>query len=197
MKTPDLIDILKEPTEKKSIFTEPDPDDFLQPEESDESGSFDFFSTDSGADEEEPTDNKTEEKTFLSDDEYRDNATMVVGTIDALQTLSLPFLYQRSMFTRDERLRLKQIKKMQQSDEELILTEDDQVLLDKYDTFLQLKDSVPFTDMESKMLIDPLAKIFKKYNMSLGPEIMLFTALATVSVPRFLPLFTPLERMEL
>ena len=68
-------------------------------------------------------------------------------------------------------------------------------MLDKYDTFLQLKDSVPFTDMESKALIDPLAKILKKYNMSLGPEIMLFTALATVSVPRFLPLFTPLERM--
>jgi len=195
MKTPDLIDILKEPTEKKSIFTEPDPDDFLQPEKTEENGSFDFFTADSTSDDEKPSPDKKEEKTFLSDDEYRDNASMVVGTIDALQTLTLPFLYQRAMFTRDERLRLKQIKQMQQSDEELILTEEDQILLDKYDTFLQLKDSVPFTDMESKMLIDPLAKIFKKYNMSLGPEIMLFTALATVSVPRFLPLFTPLERM--
>ena len=195
MKTPDLIDILKEPTEKKSIFTEPDPDDFIQPEEPEGNSAFDIFSSDAGADDEYTPEEPTEQKTFLSDDEYRDNASMVLGTIDALQTLTLPFLYQRSMFTRDERLRLKQIKKMQQSEEELILTEEDQILLDKYDTFLQLKDSVPFTDMESKMLIDPLAKIFKKYNMSLGPEIMLFTALATVSVPRFLPLFTPLERM--
>ena len=195
MKTPDLIDILKEPTESKSIFTEPDPDDFLTSEDTEDSHSFDMFSTYTGADDEDPLPEKNEEKTFLSDDEYRENASMIVGTIDALQTLTLPFLYQRSMFTREERLRLKEIKKMQQSDEELFLTEDDQVLLDKYDTFLQLKDSVPFTDMESKMLIDPLAKIFKKYNMSLGPEIMLFTALATVSIPRFLPLFSPLERL--
>ena len=195
MKTPDLIDILNEPTESKSIFKEPDPDDFLTHEEPDETGSFDIFSSVTGADDEEPAPEKNEEKTFLSDDEYRDNASMIVGTIDALQTLSLPFLYQRSMFTREERLRLKDIKKMQQSDDELVLTEDDQSLLDKYDTFLQLKDSVPFTDMESKALIDTLAKILKKYNMSLGPEIMLFTALATVSVPRFLPLFTPLERL--
>lgn len=193
MKTPDLIDILKEPTEKKSIFTQPDPDDFLQPDESDTNNESNFFSSANQTPEEKEPAEK--EKTFLTDDEYRDNASMVVGTIDALQTLTLPFLYQRAMFTREERMRLKQIKQMQQSDEELVLTEEDQVLLDKYDTFLQLKDSVPFTDMESKMLIDPLAKIFKKYNMSLGPEIMLFTALATVSVPRFLPLFTPLERM--
>ena len=124
MKTLDLIDILNEPTEIKSIFTEPDPDDFLTHEEPDETGSFDIFSSDRGADD-EPAPDKNEEKTFLSDDEYRDNASMIVGTIDALQTLSLPFLYQRSMFTREERLRLKEIKKMQQSDDELVLTEDD------------------------------------------------------------------------
>lgn len=195
MKTPDLIDILNEPTESKSIFTEPDPDDFLTPEDTEDSHSFDMFSTDTGADDEEPVTEKNEEKTFLSDDECRENASMIVGTIDALQTLTLPFLYQRSMFTREERLRLKKIQKMQQSDDEIVLNEDDQSLLDKYDTFLQLKDSVPFTDMESKALIEPLAKILKKYNMSLGPEIMLFTALATVSIPRFLPLFSPLERL--
>ncbi len=193
MKIPDLIDILQEPTETKSILQKTNPLDFLTEENTKVTENTDFLNVEDPGEKED--ENIVEEKQPVTEEDYKQNATMIVGTIDLLQTLSLPFLYQRSMFTKEERLRLKVLKKSQTDQGETTYSEDDLILLDKYNTFLELKENISFSEMESNALIDPLSTIMQKYKLSLGPEIMLFTALATVTLPRFLPILTPLEKL--
>ncbi len=59
MKTPNLIDILQEPTETKASTNLPNPDDFFQPEEADDN--FDIFSKEN--------DDETEEETSTGEKE--------------------------------------------------------------------------------------------------------------------------------
>lgn len=202
MITPDLIEILKEPTEHKqesfvsSDFGFSSPDVVVEAEPIKKAPTpnlEDFEPEPINLDSEEPP--KQEIKKEISLTESKKTAEMVVATYDAIQTLTFPFLYQRSIFTKKERQLLKDIKvKMRQSGI-ASLNEEEQNLFDKYTTYSDLKDNVAFTDNETNLILEPLAKVFKKYNVSLGPEILLLSALATVSLPRFLPLFTPLEKL--
>ncbi len=202
MKTPSLIDILKEPTEQKIIGAvfdavqeerpEPNLDDFAQETQEDAPQE-----TQEDAPQKTPTEAPPQEpiKKEITLEDATNTASMVVASYDALQTLTFPFLYQRALFTKEERQTLKNIKvKMRQSGV-ASLDEHEQILFDKYTTYSDIKDSVSFTEDETQLIIQPLAEVFKKYNISLGPEMLLLGALATVSLPRFLPFFTPLEKL--
>jgi hypothetical protein len=57
----------------------------------------------------------------------------------------------------------------------------------------ELKKMVPFEDKERELLINPLAQIYSKYNVQIGPEFLLLTALFTISLPRVLSLFNRME----
>lgn len=188
----DLIDILKEPTEFKP---ETNLDDFELPKDDTIKANPDDFDI-----KEEPLQNIKEEvpsgKPRLSENEYAEQAEMTIALFDGLQTLTLPWLYQKSLFTKEERKKLKELSDKLKKDV-VELTEEDIKLREKYHTYKELSDNVPYTEKEVELLKGPLAKVFSKYNVQLGPEFILFSALAYVSVPRYLPLFSKLENLDI
>jgi hypothetical protein len=134
------------------------------------------------------------EKPRLTENEYRMSAEMTVALFDGLQSLTLPMLYQARIYTEDEKKLLKIVKeKNSQSSGEVEYTEDEQKLLAKYMQVEELKNMVPFEEKERELLINPLAQIYSKYNVQIGPEFLLLTALFTISLPRVLPLFNRME----
>lgn len=192
----DLIDILQEPTELKSEGikefdfqpqTTEQPIAVEQPKA--EINPDDFNLNPPQPQPEQP------QKPRLSESEYAEQAEMSIALFDGLQTLTLPWLYQKSMFSKKEREQLKQLNEKRKQPE-VELTEDDLQLEEKYRTYKQLCDQIPYTEKEVELLKGPLAKVFSKYNIQLGPEFMLFTALAYVSIPRYLPLFSKLENLD-
>ncbi len=198
MITPDLIDILAEKTVSK-----PDTNSTAVPFE--DTTAADIMAekpTPNISDfEPEPTPEpiaapKTEvELPKLSFSEQKETAKMVVATYDAIQTLSFPYLYKKSLFSKKELKQLQDIKVSLRQNGVASLTEKEQILYDKYTTLEDLSDSVGFTEEEANLIIEPLAKVFQKYNISLGPELVLIGALMTISAPRFLPFFSPLEKL--
>ncbi len=195
----DLISLLKEPTEPKSEgiqqddflnnpettiqepkSTEPNPDDFAQPIET----------------EPQQVQEVIVKKPRLSEREYEEQAEISIAFLDSLQTLTLPWLYQQSLFTKDERKKLKELNEKYKKPE-VELTKEDQQLLEKYHIYKELSDNVPYTEKEVQLLKGPLAKVFSKYNIQLGPEVLLLSALAYVSAPRYLPLLGKLENLDL
>ena len=202
MKTPNLIDILSEPTEHKQPS-------FLETSENTKTEDFQTIDTeipeppkvnlDDFAPEIEkrnpPEPVKPEVKKTLSFSEQKESAKMVVATYDAIQTLTFPFLYKKALFSREELKMLNNIKVKMRQDGETSLTEEEVQLYDKYTTLEDLSQNVGFTEEEAELIIQPLAKVFAKYNISIGPELLLIGSLATVSLPRFLPFFSPLEKL--
>jgi len=208
MKTPsdipqniDLIDILKEETETKAdpnikpessdfepVKTEQPPIDNNEPIKS-EPNPADFEPNNPLL---EPPQPKV--KPRLSEKEYEQSAEMTIMLFDGIQTLTLPYLYQKSIFTRDEIKKLKELNERYKKPE-VDLSEEDQKLLDKYHDYKELSDNVPFTEQEIDLLKNPLAKVYSKYNVHVGPEFLLLGAIATVMGPRLLPLFSKLERL--
>lgn len=187
----DLIDILKEPVEQKNEVSK-DSDFFnLNLDEKPTINKSDFEPEQKASSE---PDNKTK-KPLLTEKQYAEQAELSIALFDGLQTLTLPFLYKKAMFNRKELEDLKTLnqKKKQQ---EVELTEEDLILEEKYRTYKELSDNVSFNENEIELLKTPLTKVFSKYNVQLGPEFMLFTALAYVSIPRYLPLFSKLEKLD-
>lgn len=134
-------------------------------------------------------------KPRLSESEYEQQAEMTIMVFDGLQSLTLPWLYQRSMFTKEERKKLKELNEKKKKPE-VELTEEDLKLEEKYATYKELCDAVPYTEKEVETLKGPLAKVFSKYNVQLGPEALFLSALLYVSIPRYLPLFSKLENLD-
>jgi hypothetical protein len=200
----DLIDILKEPTEPKNEGLKQS--DFLNASKNVASDNVateikaainadDFELPPPPPPDQPPIEPQKPSKPRLSESEYEEQAEMSIALFDGLQTLTLPWLYQKSMFTRKELEQLKALNEKKRQPE-VELTEEDLKLEEKYRTYKELCDEVPYKEKEIEMLKSPLAKVFSKYNIQLGPEFMLFTALAYVSVPRYLPLFSKLENLD-
>lgn len=202
VKTDDLIDILKEPTEPKIEQTasvvepepvqsqpEPDPADF-EPEPTPEPPKTDPLNNPLF----EQPQPQVQVKPRLTEKEYEDQAELTIALFDGIQTLTLPWLYQKSIFTKEELAKLKDLNERYKQPE-VDLSEEDQKLLNRYIEYKQLCDQVPFTRQEVDLIKTPLAKVYSKYNIQIGPEFMLLGALATVMTPRLLPLFSKLERL--
>lgn len=207
MKTPesnnsnvDLIDILKEPPEpknegiKQTDFQLPGEETTIINEEPPKAQVNPSDFQPNPEPQPEPQPQKTQ-KPRLSESEYEEQAEMTIALFDGLQTLTLPWLYQKSMFTKKELEQLKEINKKYQ-EKVTELTEEDLILQEKYRTYKELCDEVPYKEKEIDLMKSPLAKVFSKYNIQLGPEFMLLTALAYVSIPRYLPLFSKLENID-
>jgi len=209
MKTPDvpntsLIDILKEEPEfKADPNIKPETSDFQEPVQTEQP-----ITTEPPKTEPNPTDFEPPQaqpnplfeppqrkvKPRLSEKEYEESAEMTIMLFDGTQTLILPYLYQKSIFTREETRKLKELNERYKKPE-VDLSEEDQKLLAKYHDYKELSDNVPFTEQEIELLKNPLAKVYSKYNIHVGPELLLLGAVTTVIVPRLLPLFSRLERL--
>jgi len=209
MNTPNLVDILKQKTEPKTNH-KVDLTDFAQQESGPTPNNDDFEEKPPVEEEKVNTEENTQaeftekepqlqksSKPRVSEEEYRNSAKMCIALVDGLQVISLPWLYQKSMFTKEELKNLKEINKRKKaagSSGEETYTDADLVLLDKYSTFEELKENIPFTENEIELVENPLTQIFSKYNLQPGPEFALISAAFVVLAPRFLPLLTGLEK---
>lgn len=128
--------------------------------------------------------------------DYKEQAKMLVAFVDGFQLLALPVAYQKSYFTPEELERLKDLKRRieaQRENPETVIQEADHELYQKYLDCQDLIDKLPFTDREASLLVNPMAEVMKKYNMTPGPETLLMGALFTVMGPRLAPLLVNIK----
>jgi len=126
--------------------------------------------------------------------DYVDQAKTMVMTLDMASQITLPIVYKRRMFTKEEREQLKDLKNYWKAWKEGklkddALDEDELKLIRIYDEFKEIVDAIDFSDKEINMLSNPLALMLQKYNMQSGPEAAFIFAIVTVMGPRIMPLF--------
>lgn len=124
---------------------------------------------------------------------YHDQAGLLIAFVDGTMQLSLPYLYQRSIFNKGEIKKLKELKKSLKEKKETSLDSVELELMDKYNDYIDLKNNVEFSEKEVGYLHEPIEKTLEKYKVKLGPEIMLAGALMMVLTPRIMPLFAKLD----
>ncbi len=134
------------------------------------------------------------EKPRLSASEYKESALTVIAIYDIFQTFTFPLGYKRAIFSKDEMKAIRDLKVRMRQDTSTTISEEEQILLDKLATFNDLRDNVPFTEDEITAISEPLAKVFAKHNIQLGPELLLISALGMTALPRIMPFFTGLEK---
>ena len=127
-------------------------------------------------------------------------AKLLIAFVDGLDCLILPWAYQKSIFTKDEWIQLKKIKKIKESTSKSLaafreLSDSDKELLSRYNDFKEIEEDIPFTKSEIDRITTPLAAVMEKYNFNMSCEVLLFSALATIMTPRIMPLFNKLERL--
>lgn len=130
-------------------------------------------------------------------EKYEQSARNAIMFIDVTQQIFLPWGYKNSLFKPGEFKKAKdlakkyELAKQLQTDE--AFTAADFQLIEKYKQAQDLINRVPFTDKEVKVLLEPLARVFEKYNVTLGPEAVLVSAAAYVIGPRLIPLFAKFD----
>jgi hypothetical protein len=121
---------------------------------------------------------------------FGDQAELIVGFIDGLQSIVLPNLYSKAIFNGQERDQIMNFKKAGKKESEF--KKENPELAEKYFDYVNLVDDIPFTNDEIRMVKSPLEAVMKKYNWNVGPEFLLVGALFTVMSPRIIPLFSKL-----
>jgi hypothetical protein len=126
--------------------------------------------------------------------DYTDQANTMIMTLDMASQITLPMVYRRRMFTKEDRENFKEIKsywKVWKAGKlkEDSLSEEEQKLIRIYDEYKEIVDAIEFSEKEINMLTNPLALMLQKYNMQSGPEASFIFAIVTVMGPRIMPLF--------
>ena len=123
---------------------------------------------------------------------YSDEAMNVIAFIDGLQSLTMPFAYQRSIFSKADRKILKNWKEKGKPQE---FTESEKELLIKVTYYKDLANDIEFSETEIDMLHKPLADVMAKYKIKMGPELALLGAAGLIFSHRLMPLFNRFEKM--
>lgn len=190
LKADPLILDLTQPTEVKAAAAGPAPDDFLfKPAPAPPGGDFEpppapgpppgiSRTTAPGFDDPGPNDD-----TPRSPADFEEQAKLYIAFADGVQSLALPYFYQKQNFTPDELSRLAEIG--QAPDQ---VKPEDEPIKAKGAAFTEYMEALPFKTKEEKLLLGPLAKVLEKYNHAPGPETALIMAALTVMAPRVLPL---------
>ena len=129
---------------------------------------------------------------------YSEQAKLLIAFVDGLDCLIMPWGYQKTIFSRDELERLKEIAKRKESKSLKALqdtNDKDKELLARLEDYKKLIDDIPFTPAEIALIQSPLAAVMEKYHFNAGPESLLLGALFTVMAPRIMPLFNKIERL--
>lgn len=126
--------------------------------------------------------------------EYEESAENMIMSLDVAQMFILPKIYRKKFFNDQEDMDLRSFLKRQKAakrrGEELVPSEYEAELLDRWDEFRELEETIEFDEDEIEMLKTPLAKVLMKYKSKPGPEFMLFTAAMSVIGLRYIPLFS-------
>lgn len=142
-----------------------------------------------------------EEPKQIPVEEFERNAALIVGTLESVSKLGLPYAYTAKLFTEEEKPFLDEMKaiytylqdknlgekmfaKMEEEKEQIM-----RGLLPKYAKYEKLIDKLPFSKDEREQLTAPLAEIFRKYNLTTGAEVSLILAVLTIVGSRLAPVF--------
>ena len=128
-------------------------------------------------------------------------ADMIVDGVDVVQQYIYPLVYDRLLFTKEEKTdlrltlqKIKQARRENKVDENgnvtIALTAYEQNLLEKQDESIAYDEElVPLTEKEQRWLKKPLTKLLAKSNYKVSPLSGLIVAAVIITLPRLLPMF--------
>lgn len=132
-----------------------------------------------------------EEQKIIDDSEYsketiflnpRDTAETLVGTLDGLQSLGLPFLFKKSYFTGKE---LEILDTLDTTGATAYpLNSPEQKILAKQIKFQKIVEKIPFTDSENRRLIESTTRYVQQTEMKMTPLTALLISFTDVSLKR-------------
>lgn len=121
---------------------------------------------------------------------YKSTATWAVRILDGVNGKMLPSLYERKMYTRDERQRVADMDAMEAQGLSFEVSNSDEKLLEKRDRIRALVDAIPMSDDEKEELSEALSDVMEEADMRLSPMNKLLITLGMVEGVRLLPLLT-------
>jgi len=121
---------------------------------------------------------------------YKSTATWAVRILDGVNTKVLPPLYQRKLYTAEERQRVADFEALELHSQACEVTDADEKLLEKRERIKALIDAVPMSDEEKSELSEALADVMEEADMRLSPMNKLLITLGMVEGVRLLPLLT-------
>ena len=169
-----LLQLLIQPTEDKTIIEanapQPDLNDF-EPEIKPE-----------------PTPEIETENKPLTRAACKTSANGIVDLIDGTASLMLPSIYKKRLFGTKQKFN--EAKALSRKSRNNIQTVDEveQALIDKYHDYIDYVDDLPIDGDEKELISKPLADVLFKHQKTASPEMMLVIAVATVYLPKTLPL---------
>lgn len=125
---------------------------------------------------------------------YYDEAKLLIGFVDAMQVLILPIAYQNTIFSPQEREKIRQWKKTGQPAPEN-RTEKEKELIARIADYKELVQDIDFSEDEIKALHDPLTRVMQKYNWRMNAEMALMGAVLAIMGPRLMPLTNRFEKL--
>lgn len=123
--------------------------------------------------------------------DYDEQADLLVGVVDSVQQIAFSAIGKRKMFTAEERVKIKEVRKKKRKKQEL--TEDEQELLEAWHDFRDFEEDLPFEEKEAEMIRKPLAKVLEMQAANFDPRTALLLAVAMVTAPRVM-MIKELER---
>lgn len=121
---------------------------------------------------------------------YKSTATWAVRILDGVNGKVLPPLYNRKMYTVEERQRVADYEALEAQGRAWELSPEDEMLLEKRERIRALVEAVPMSDEEKAELSEALADVMEEADMRLSPMNKLLITLGMVEGVRLLPLLT-------
>lgn len=174
----DLFDILEESTEVKNTLI----DDSPKPDITD------FAPVVVESETETKTEAPEPENKPLTRSQCNKNAESIVELVDGVGGMILPSVYKKQKF--GTVAKFEEAKSLWRSSRtpNFSPTPDEQILIDKYVDFIDYKDELPLTDPEKETIAKPLGEVLFKHQKEASPEVMLMIAVASVYMPKVIPL---------
>jgi hypothetical protein len=191
----DLIAELDKVTEEKAVGITIDPiikvetSDNIPPNEPPTpTGDFkDDFAKDGDEVKPDPTKPLTDAvKTFDS----RKLAPALIDTVDVIISEGFPLFYQQTLSKEDRqamKLLARKYRTLKDANK-MILTEDDQRIMEIYIDYEDYCESLPLSEDEKKSLLEPLIEVLKEVNYTSSPGNALIIAVILIMIPRCFPL---------
>lgn len=121
---------------------------------------------------------------------YKSTATWAVRILDGVNGKVLPPLYNRKMYTVEERQRVADYEALEAQGQAWELSPEDEKLLEKRERIRALVEAVPMSEEEKAELSEALADVMEEADMRLSPMNKLLITLGMVEGVRLLPLLT-------
>jgi hypothetical protein len=117
-------------------------------------------------------------------------APAIIDTVDVIISEGFPLFYQQTLSKEDRqamKLLARKYRNAKNADK-MILTEDDQRIMEIYIDYEDFCEGLPLSEDEKKSLLEPLIEVLKDVNYTTSPGNALIVALILIMIPRCLPL---------